>query len=161
MKIDPQKCLQLYEKLIGIEKKLPTPDNKIEEGKTTEAAIVLLILTETLPLSEYLQGVGDKASMKSDQSVSGTISDGNENTEETNDGNRNEQDAEMKQGEEKAVEIDASVFRTVITELKELYNEFLIHVKLLQKDLVRAAKYDELESKVMRGVDSGRCADLI
>lgn len=38
--------------------------------------------------------------------------------------------------------------RDVISELKEMYNEFLLQVKLVQKDLIRSAKYDELESKV-------------
>lgn len=38
--------------------------------------------------------------------------------------------------------------RDVIQELKEMYNEFLLQVKLVQKDLIRSAKYDELESKV-------------
>lgn len=33
LKIDPQKCLQLYDKLLDIEKKLAAPDNKIDEGK--------------------------------------------------------------------------------------------------------------------------------
>lgn len=38
--------------------------------------------------------------------------------------------------------------RDVISELKEMYNEFLLQIKLVQKDLIRSAKYDELESKV-------------
>lgn len=38
--------------------------------------------------------------------------------------------------------------RDVIHELKEMYNEFLLQIKLVQKDLVRSAKYEELESKV-------------
>lgn len=38
--------------------------------------------------------------------------------------------------------------RDVINELKEMYNEFLLQIKLVQKDLIRSAKYDELESKV-------------
>lgn len=41
-----------------------------------------------------------------------------------------------------------STVRDVIIELKEMYNEFLLQIKLVQKDLVRSAKYDELESKV-------------
>lgn len=41
-----------------------------------------------------------------------------------------------------------SSVRDVIRELKEMYNEFLLQVKLVQKDLIRSAKYDELESKV-------------
>lgn len=40
--------------------------------------------------------------------------------------------------------------RDVIRELKEMYNEFLLQIKLIQKDLIRSAKYDELESKVSR-----------
>lgn len=39
--------------------------------------------------------------------------------------------------------------RDVIVELKDMYNEFLLKIKLVQKDLVRSAKYDELESKVI------------
>lgn len=41
-----------------------------------------------------------------------------------------------------------AVVRNVIGELKGVYNEFLTQMKLVQKDLIRAAKYDELESKV-------------
>lgn len=40
--------------------------------------------------------------------------------------------------------------RDLIGELKEMYNEFLLQIKLVQKDLIRSAKYDELESKVNR-----------
>lgn len=39
--------------------------------------------------------------------------------------------------------------RDVIHELKEMYNEFLLQIKLVQKDLIRSAKYEELESKVI------------
>lgn len=42
-----------------------------------------------------------------------------------------------------------SAVRDIISELKEMYNEFLLQIKLVQKDLIRSAKYDELESKVM------------
>lgn len=84
--------------------------------------------------------------IKSDESVSSTISDGNENNEETNDGNRNKQ--ENDKHEENNVDVDVATFRCVIVELKELYNEFLIQIKLMQRDLSRAAKCDELESKV-------------
>lgn len=78
--------------------------------------------------------------------MSSTISDGNENNEETNDGNRNKQENEQR--EDKNTEVDVATFRSVIGELKELYNEFLLQIKLMQKDLLRAAKCDELESKV-------------
>lgn len=40
--------------------------------------------------------------------------------------------------------------RDLIAELKDMYNEFLLQIKLVQKDLIRSAKYDELESKVSR-----------
>lgn len=43
---------------------------------------------------------------------------------------------------------DAATVRSIFGELKELYNEFLLQVRLVQKDLIRASKYDELESKV-------------
>lgn len=42
-----------------------------------------------------------------------------------------------------------TAIRAVFSELKELYNEFLLQVRLIQKDLIRASKYDELESKVI------------
>lgn len=45
-------------------------------------------------------------------------------------------------------EMDLAVLQNVIDELKGVYNEFLAQMKLVQKDLIRAAKYDELESKV-------------
>lgn len=45
-------------------------------------------------------------------------------------------------------EMDLFVLQNVIDELKGVYNEFLAQMKLVQKDLIRAAKYDELESKV-------------
>lgn len=45
-------------------------------------------------------------------------------------------------------EMDIAVLQNVIDELKGVYNEFLAQMKLVQKDLIRAAKYDELESKV-------------
>lgn len=49
--------------------------------------------------------------------------------------------------EEKDVELSA--VRDLIVELKEMYNEFLLQVKLVQKDLIRSSKYDELEAKVL------------
>lgn len=39
--------------------------------------------------------------------------------------------------------------RDLIVELKDMYNEFLLQIKLVQKDLIRSAKYEELESKVL------------
>lgn len=51
-------------------------------------------------------------------------------------------------------EKNMKIFRNVIGELKGVYNEFLAQMKLVQKDLIRAAKYDELESKVI-GYSSG------
>lgn len=78
--------------------------------------------------------------------MSSTISDGNENNEETSDGNRNKQEMEKHEG--KHSEIDVTAFRSVIGELKELYNEFLVQIKVMQKDLLRTSKCDELESKV-------------
>lgn len=39
--------------------------------------------------------------------------------------------------------------RDLISELKDMYNEFLLQIKLVQKDLIRSAKYDELEQKVI------------
>lgn len=45
-------------------------------------------------------------------------------------------------------DIDVSTVRNIIADLKAMYNEFLTQIKLKQKDLIRAAKYDELESKV-------------
>lgn len=43
-----------------------------------------------------------------------------------------------------------SAVRDVIVELKEMYNEFLLQIKLVQKDLIRSSKYDELEAKVLK-----------
>lgn len=47
---------------------------------------------------------------------------------------------------------DAAAIRSIFGELKDLYNEFLLQVRLVQKDLIRASKYDELESKVSDSV---------
>lgn len=85
--------------------------------------------------------------------MSSSISDGNENNEEPNDGNRNKQENDKR--EDNNAEIDVATFRSVIGELKELYNEFLIQIKLMQKDLSRASKCDELESKVCISRNSG------
>lgn len=87
--------------------------------------------------------------------MSSTISDGNENNEEANDGNRNKQENDKR--EEENAEVDVATFRSVIVELKELYNEFLIQIKLMQKDLSRAAKCDELESKVCINIHQHVC----
>lgn len=42
--------------------------------------------------------------------------------------------------------------RDLIIELKDMYNEFLLQIKLVQKDLIRSAKYDELESRVSSSI---------
>lgn len=42
----------------------------------------------------------------------------------------------------------SNAVRDLISELKDMYNEFLLQIKLVQKDLIRSAKYDELEQKV-------------
>lgn len=103
-------------------------------------------LISNLQIQFYKGSITETLTIKSDESVSSTISDGNENNEETNDGNRNKQECEKREG--KSGDIDLATFRSVIGELKELYNEFLLQIKLMQKDLSRAAKCDELESKV-------------
>lgn len=61
-----------------------------------------------------------------------------------NDGNQN------KQPIANANDDSESDVRCVIGELKEIYNQFLMQIKLLQNDLARASKYDELESKVSK-----------
>lgn len=43
--------------------------------------------------------------------------------------------------------------RDLIVELKDMYNEFLLQIKLVQKDLIRSAKYDELESRVSGSIE--------
>lgn len=68
---------------------------------------------------------------KSDESIGTT----------TNDGNENSQQCES---------IDLSVLRNIVTQLKEMYIAFLNQIKLIQKDLIRKSKYDELESKVSK-----------
>lgn len=40
--------------------------------------------------------------------------------------------------------------KDLIIELKDIYNEFLLQIKLVEKDLICPAKYDELESKVKK-----------
>lgn len=50
---------------------------------------------------------------------------------------------------------EAAMIRGIFGELKDVYNDFLLQVRLVQKDLIRASKYDELESKVRRKIAMG------
>lgn len=57
-----------------------------------------------------------------------------------NDGNQNKQPV--------YIDDSQSNVRCILAELKEMYNQFLIQIKLVQNDLTRASRYDELESMV-------------
>lgn len=151
-KIDPEKCSQLYDKLLDIEKKLSLTDNKANEGKSNSKSFRKnrKKITKNKKKISLLESITEAATIKSDESVS-TISDGNQNNENnennddvSKDGNQNKQE----NNDDDDDDVDVTTFRNVIGELKEIYNEFLSQIKLMQKDLTRAAKYDELESKV-------------
>lgn len=79
-----------------------------------------------------------------------------EDTQETNanDVLPVEQHAENNVANNVADDEDATMIRGIFVELKGLYNEFLLQVRLVQKDLIRASKYDELESKVNKTTSS-------
>lgn len=85
----------------------------------------------------YVSLILDSNVTKSDESISTTT------TTTTNDGNQNSQSQQCDS-------IDLTTLRNIVIQLKEMYIEFLNQIKLIQKDLIRKSKYDELESKVSK-----------
>lgn len=115
-------------------------DNRTAEGKGSSRRRAVRYLTSQKRFSE---SNSETASIKSEESES-TINDGNQNSEQISDGNQNKKDSTPK-GE---VNVDVTTFRNVIDELKEMYNEFLIQVKLMESDLICASKENESIKKV-------------
>lgn len=69
-----------------------------------------------------------------------------ESADTMNDGNQNNRQCFKE-------EADLEDNRHFVQQLKEVYAEFQLHVKLLQKDVVRIAKYDEMHNKVTKRND--------
>ncbi|XP_055314376.1 sarcolemmal membrane-associated protein [Sitodiplosis mosellana] len=154
LKIDPHQCLKVYEKLLDIEKKFLSSTKPIK------------IVTES---TASLDNMDNKRSIESDailisnceESAAKSDDDSNHNTEngeckviseiETKESNANDV-VKVNEENQNCLETtdedsQSNAVRELIVELKNMYNEFLLQIKLVQKDLIRSAKYDELESK--------------
>lgn len=111
--------------------------------------------SDAMIISTHGDSTGIKTDKSSDDSNHNSENGENKVLDEIQSKENNANDVIVKEENQNTVdnfsrndEMDLAVLQNVIDELKGVYNEFLAQMKLVQKDLIRAAKYDELESKV-------------
>ncbi|XP_031640152.1 sarcolemmal membrane-associated protein [Contarinia nasturtii] len=161
LKIDPHQCLKVYEKLLDIEKKFTSATTITTTTTTTTNKSTKITTDSTASLDNKHSIASDTMIINNCEEIATkSADDSNHNTEngeskvineiETKESNANDVvvvNEENQNSLETNDDSQVNAVRDLIVELKDMYNEFLLQIKLVQKDLIRSAKYDELESK--------------